>query len=307
MYVRGFFFARSYTYFMEESLQTQVPAGEVLPCPHCGYDLRETTGDQCSECGRVIDRATLGLTGYPWSNRHNIRNYLKTVWLITINSRRLRYETLKNQNLAHARSCHRITTLLVAVTLAGSCAAIVVADPLIFAIPRPFPRPATWRDDLIVPWAAGATLRPVLPLMFLRLAVHLMRIHHRLFRLRDAPAHSQDRAFAIAAYTIAPMFWLLPLAIFLAGGASLILAGIIEARVLIMYLLSLPVLAAILLFPLTLFRILQWTLRVRHQSGEHALLIVPHVLALWLFVLVFYLGFLPWCIGLVWLAVDSLR
>lgn len=307
MYIRGFFFARRYTYFMEEPLQTQLPAGDPLPCPHCGYDLRASTGDHCSECGRTIDRATLGITSFPWSARNNIRNYLKTVWLITINSRRLRYETSKHQNLAHARSFHRITTFLVALTLASICAAIVVAHPPIFAIARPTPRPANWRDDLIVPWAAGATLRPVLPAMFLLLAIHLSKIHHRLFRLKDAPAHLQDCAFAIAAYTTAPLFWLLPLAILWAGSISLILAGVTEGPRLFIYLSSVPIFIALLLLPLTLFRILQWTLRVRNQTGEHALLIVPHLLALWLFAFLFYLGFIPWCIGLIWLAIDSSR
>src|SRR6266568_6146449 len=153
---------------MGESLQTPaapLPDTDPLPCPHCGYDLRASLADHCSECGQTIDRSTLGITSFPWSARHSIRNYLKTVWLITINSRRLRFETSKNQNLLHARSFHRITTFIFALTLAASCAALVAADPMVFAVARPAVRPAAWRDDLIVPWAAGATLRPVIPAM----------------------------------------------------------------------------------------------------------------------------------------------
>src|SRR3954469_12467842 len=97
---------------MGESLQTppaQLSDIDPLPCPNCGYDLRASLDDQCSECGQAIDRSTLGITSFPWPHRHNVRNYLKTLWLITINSRRLRFETWKNQNLAAARSFQRIT------------------------------------------------------------------------------------------------------------------------------------------------------------------------------------------------------
>src|SRR5438132_6902806 len=138
---------------MGETVQTPaapLPDTDPLPCPHCGYDLRASTADQCSECGHAIDRATLGVSGFPWSARHNLRNYLTTVWLVTINSRRLRFETSKNQNLADARSFQRITTFIVALTLAATCAVIVTADSVIFAISRGTPKSATWRDDLLV-------------------------------------------------------------------------------------------------------------------------------------------------------------
>ncbi len=217
---------------MGESLQTppiQLPDTDPLPCPHCGYDLRASLADHCSECGHAIDRATLGVTSFPWSARHDIRNYLKTIWLITINSRRLKFETWKNQNLAHARSFQRITIFIAAITLAATFAAIVTADPVAFAISRPPPKPATWRDDLVVPWAAGATLRAVIPTMLLLLAIHLTKIHHRLFRLKFAPAHLQDRASAIACYASAPLAWLLPLAILWAGNLGLIITGIIRS------------------------------------------------------------------------------
>src|SRR5882724_1390233 len=125
---------------MGESLRTppaQLPESDPLPCPHCGYDLRANLAEHCSECGQTIDRATLGITSFPWSARHNIRNYLKTVWLISINSRRLRFETLKAQNRAHAHSFQRVTTFVVALALGASGAAVLTADPFIFAAPIP--------------------------------------------------------------------------------------------------------------------------------------------------------------------------
>src|ERR1043165_7143879 len=99
---------------MGESLQT--PPGEIdsdpLPCPNCGYDLRASRSDQCSECGQAIDRGSPGSTSFPWPHRRQIgpiRAYCKTVWLITAGSKELKFETLKNQTLSDARSFNRIT------------------------------------------------------------------------------------------------------------------------------------------------------------------------------------------------------
>jgi hypothetical protein len=64
---------------------------------------------------------------------------------------------------------------------------------------------------------------------------------------------------------------------------------------------------SIILLPLTLLRILQWILRVRNLGSEFSLLIGPQLIGLWLFALVLDLGILPWCIGLVYLAIDSFR
>src|SRR5881394_2399825 len=292
---------------MGESLQTppaQPPDSDPLPCPQCGYDLRASLADHCSECGQTIDRSTLGITCFPWSARHGVRNYLKTIWLITINSRRLRFETLKNQNLAHARSFQRITTFVVALALGGSGAALLAADPAIFAAPIPTGLRATWREDLLLPWLAGANLRPVIPVMLLFVAIHLTSVHHRLFRLKSAPAPTQDRASAIACYGAAPLAWLLPLAIFSAADIALLISGAVGERGPFMWVAIVAVNLAIILFPLTFYRILQWALRVRDLGLEFSLVIGPQLIGLWLLVYLFYLGLLPWCIGLTWLAID---
>src|SRR5205814_44274 len=116
---------------MGDSLQTppaQLSTIDPLPCPNCGYDLRASTADQCSECGQSIERATLGVSSIPWAHRHNFASYLKTLWLITLNSRRLKFETWKDQSLLDARSFQRVTTFILALTLAASCAAMLISD-----------------------------------------------------------------------------------------------------------------------------------------------------------------------------------
>jgi len=297
---------------MGESLQP--PPGHLqdsdpLPCPNCGYDLRANLAEKCSECGQTIDRATLGISNFPWVHRRHagrIRTYWKTVWLITIDSRRLKFETWKNQNLDDARFFQRWTAFIVALTLSACCVAVLIDNPNLFALPIPAPRLATWTDDLLLPWLAGANLIPVLPAMLFLLGIHLTTIHQRLFRAKSAFVPMQERARAIARYATAPLASLLPLAVF-CGALNLMLPGTFRNNILLMAIAILASLFAVLLVPLTLLRILQRILRVRNLGLEYSLLIAPRLIGLWLFVLLLDLGILPWCIGLVYLAIDSSR
>src|SRR5205085_7454062 len=133
-----------------------------------------------------------------------------------------------------------------------------------------------------VPWSAGVTILPVIPAMLLLLGIHLTSMHHRLFRLKSAPPHIQDRASAIAHYATAPLTWLLPLFIFCAFNFAMILSGKAFETGVCLWLALISIFFAIVLFPLTLVRIIQWLLRVRNQSWEHSLLSLPHLIGLWL-------------------------
>lgn len=58
---------------------------------------------------------------------------------------------------------------------------------------------------------------------------------------------------------------------------------------------------------LTMVRIIQWAARVRGWGVGRAMLAVPQLLLIWLLGAVFFLGLLPWCIGFIWLVIDSFR
>jgi len=300
---------------MGESLQTppsQLNDNERLPCPQCGYDLRANPAEHCSECGQIIDRASVGVSSFPWVQRRHagrFRSYWKTVWLITVDSRRLRFETWKNQSLPDARSFQRITALLFAVTLTAICAGVMAVDRDLFVVPRPAPRPANWLDDLSVPWAAGANLLPVIPAMFFLFALQLTWGHQRLFRVKAAPQRMQERASAIGCYASGPFALLLPMVMFWGVWFGLLFYNVIPnpRGVGTMALALSPLLLALLIFPFAPWRILQWNLRVRNLGSEYSLLIGPLLIVSWLVDFVFFLGFLPWCIGLIWLAIDSSR
>jgi hypothetical protein len=202
-------------------------AGEAegLLCPRCGYDLRATTEKRCPECGEEIDRAGLGVSNFPWAHRGEIGwvwGYLKTVLLVTIDHPSIRHEGAKRQDSRSARMFEAISFALVAVVLGGLFAAAALdADGWSFlavANPQAMNRVrSTWVEDLTVPWSAGATLYPVIPLMLGLLAAHLTSTHRRVFRIKEESSARQERARAIANYSIAPLAWL-PVFLLLAVG-----------------------------------------------------------------------------------------
>src|SRR4051812_21888785 len=75
----------------------------ALRCPVCGYDLRATEGDRCSECGFALDRAELARSNVPWVYRDKtgrVRAFLSTVWAVTSDRGSLRNEAAKPQAVA---------------------------------------------------------------------------------------------------------------------------------------------------------------------------------------------------------------
>src|SRR5687768_2253551 len=79
---------------------------EALLCPGCGFDLRATTSDRCGECGLEFDRASLSISTIPWAHRRRIgriRSYFKTFWQFTRDSRALRHELAKPQDIRDGR------------------------------------------------------------------------------------------------------------------------------------------------------------------------------------------------------------
>src|SRR5438045_2519907 len=88
-----------------------------LFCAHCGYDVRGATENRCSECGTVFDPADLAQSKFPFAlakRWYSPLAYLRTVWMVSIWSRRLKYEAVKPQDLRRAIAFRRITAGLVA-------------------------------------------------------------------------------------------------------------------------------------------------------------------------------------------------
>ena len=75
-------------------------AAAVL-CPACGYDVRSTTSDRCSECGPILDRSAAAASNLPWAHRGRIgrlRAFVKTVWAVTLDVQSIRHELGRPQD-----------------------------------------------------------------------------------------------------------------------------------------------------------------------------------------------------------------
>jgi hypothetical protein len=299
----------------------------ALLCPACGFDLRATEGERCGECGLEIDRAALRVSGIPWVYRKRmgrVRAYLKTVWRFSVDAQSVRHEASKPQDVADGRAFGRVTGCIVAIALLAVFAAAVFVDQgLAFLavqptspFANPFGRAPVGMDahllDLEVPWSAGATLAPVLPVCLILLAFYVCSVQRAVFRMpADSPESHRQRATALSYYTAAPLVLLLPalacsmLAALLAEGKIFKEVGPFPKLTLVLAPLgALLYLAAVLG---TLYRVGQWLIRTRHCEFLGAALGVAELVGLWLLGLIVLLGLVPWCVGFLWIVIDSLR
>jgi hypothetical protein len=222
----------------------------------------------------------------------------------------LRFEASKPHDLRDARRFRWIAAVIVACALIGAfidfirivgyAGLAIQASSIVSPTPRFAPGTAlpSWTADALVPWSAGATLRPTIPILLIVLAAYLTGAQQWLFRLRDVSGRRQTAAAAIGFYSLAPLVVLLPLAL----AASPFIATAESFRVQLLAV----ALAAFALILHTL-RIVQWSVRVRHGGIEHGLFAAVGFLATWVLGVILILGVLPWCVGFFWIVIDSYR
>lgn len=297
----------------------------ALLCPACGFDLRATEGDRCGECGLEIDRAALRVSAIPWVYRRRmgrVRAYLKTAWRFSVDAKSVQHEASKPQDVADGRAFGRVTACIVAIALLAVFAAAVFADGglafLAVQPPNPFANPFGRAPapmdahllDFAVPWSAGATLAPVLPVCLILLTFYLSSVQRAVFRIRENQSH-QQRAQALSYFTAAPLILILPallctiLAALLSEGKIFKEYGPFPALTLALA----PIGALLYLCGVlgTLYRVGQWLARTRHCTFLGAALGVAELVGLWLLGWIVLLGLVPWCVGFLWIVIDSLR
>jgi hypothetical protein len=300
----------------------------ALLCPACGFDLRATTSDRCGECGLTFDRALLTVSGIPWAHRRTmgrIRAYFKTLWQITLDSKSIRHEASKPQELSDARSFRRVNACLVAVAfLAALGTALYMGGGLVILAIQP---PSTlgfigmssggktidphWYD-LAVPWSAGATIAPVLPICLIMLAFWLTGAQRFIFRVpASSPPNQQQRALCLSHYAAAPLVYLLAVVALLISAALIAKAiELDETKPIPAFILILTIgataifLAAIIA---TFLRTAKWLMRTRHCSAGAAALALGELIGLWTLGAVVLVGLIPWSVGFLWIVIDSLR
>ena len=309
----------------ETPLRNTAPGQGTSPsllCPGCGYDLRAATEDRCSECGLVIDRAQLGRSSFPWAHRAGLgrlRAFVKTVRLVTLDTRLLRQEASKTQSPRDAAVFRRC----VAATLVISFAAVVImalaADVLReVAITNTSSALATGstdaglEEDFMIPWSAGITQRPALFVYAAALAFYFASATRPIFRTRGLDKNSANSIEAISGYVIAPLVFLVPAMV---GYGALYWMGEHEdydfdspPLVVIVWVIGV---CSFLLFAMavggTVFRTGQWRARTTDAKYSTGLIAMGELLFRWLIGSYILLAVFPWCVGFVWIVIDSFR
>jgi hypothetical protein len=316
---------------MSIDVPTSTPAAEgesaeaaAVLCPGCGYDLRGGTTDRCSECGLEVDRTAVRWSGVPWAHRRQIgrvRAFWKTVWYVTLDKRLIRHELARPQDLRDARRFRACNAAFGAVALVGFAGVLLVryglesiaVQPFTFALGpgRRGPLPG-YAQDLAVPWCAGATLLPLIPIYLVGLAVYVTGVGQSVMRLKGYPPAHRDRATAMGLYAWAPLAWLLPAAACHAAAFGLrrTAEGWEDDLLIRAARLGLDGLA-ILLGTVSVFssfhRSGEWFTRAHHAGAGRFAAGVAEMLARSTLGIVLFLGVVPWCVGLGWIVLDSFR
>jgi hypothetical protein len=295
-----------------------------LFCPGCGYHLRGIEGiDCCPECGLAIDRTGVALSQIPWAHRRHIgrfRAYWRTVWLASLNPRKLAAESARRVGYRDAQRFRMITAVLAAAPIiAGVTAAFVLsrsAGMFTVLMPSAIPGWAMYGNptpslDVLIPWEAGMTLYPMAPLAVLLLCILITGVHTYWFHPRRLPVVRQNRAVALAYYACAPLA-LSPVPVLLfAAVTGMNLAGLDdsakESWVVVRILAIAFVLTTLAVITLT-WRSMMTLLSRTTQSGVGRLLVAGALIPVeWILCAGLALVAVPWVIGFVRLVISSLR
>lgn len=297
-------------------------ASRTLQCPACGYDLRGMTEDRCSECGLVIDRAALRRSAFPWAHRRSVgrvRAFLKTVWLVTADSAALRMEAAKEQSVRDAVWFTRWVAASLSLCFVAVVALIVHEGGIedMAVQPRSQSRSALpmsgWEQDALVPWSAGIVLRPVPFACAILLAFYVAGAPAAIFRTRGMSPDRAETVKAIGHYAAAPMFLILLAALVIGAAVALIQTFEHVARpsvmlpVLVLLIMLLSGLIGLVAFVGTVYRTGHWRARTTDHGGPAGFLAAGELLVRWAVGCVVVLGVVPWCVGFLWIVVDSLR
>jgi hypothetical protein len=297
-----------------------------IACPQCGYDLRAIDSDRCPECGHAIDRAGLAQSRIPWTFRRpggigRWRAYWRTVALATWRGKQLAAEIDRPVEPRDARRFATVTALIASVPFALFFIATVIEsggtnfiNPLA-GIPGPSKRGGSGEEllppmpDLNVPYAAGLTRWPVVPIAIVLFAWLATRAPRLWFRW-GAPAATpqrRDRAEALSYYTCAPLVLAIPSILCILGGLGLmylhpgstgnewdVITAIVVGSSLIVI--------AIIIWWFNVLRLLRRTVGAPMPRVLWTAVALP--LSWYACGAIAFLAF-PWVAGLLWLMIES--
>jgi hypothetical protein len=290
------------------------------------------TGERCSECGLVIDREALRRSAFPWAHRRSVgrvRAFLKTVWLVSSDSGVLRQEAAKEQSARDGSSFRRWVAVALSASLLFVAVAMIEGGAVRDLVVRPgspnggggvwrlvvsFPggagwRLAGWRQDLLVPWSAGVAMRPALLAYAVVLAFYLAGAPRSVLRTRGMPPDYAEAVRAIGGYASAPLVWMLPCVMGYALAFLLMQSydAVVRTTALVPIVITVSFLVGVAGLLATVYRTAQWRARTTDHAWSTGLLAAAELLLRWALGCVVILALVPWCVGFVWIGVDSLR
>ena len=314
-----------------DSPPAATPEPAELFCPQCGYSLRGIeAAPRCPECGLEIDREDFARSRIPWVYRRHIGRfvaYWRTVWLATLRPGRLAIESTKPVSYGDAQRFRLITCIVAVAPMVmllvgmmfwyGSAGFFNLAGPALFAevmygAMGPTGWAPAWLLNVLVPWEAGATLPPVVPLALFAAAVLVTGVASYWFHPRGLPVVRQNRAIALSHYACAPLFFLA-----VPAGSFLLMAVLQRIAVdnpgtkaygplitLFTVVGAVGVVAMAFLFMRSTLVLLRRTTGSTHLRVGVAAVVLP---VLWAACTLLALVGIPWVVGFLRLVITSLR
>lgn len=298
-------------------------ASDDLYCPACGYNLHAIEGiARCPECGLAIDRAGLARSRIPWVHRRHvgrIRAYWRTLWLATLHPATLAAEASRRVDYRDAQRFRFVTAAVAAAPIVaalvgamlwyGSAAIFSAATPALLSGWAGTGPASTWWDARI-PWEAGATWSPVIPLAAILAVVLVTGVASYGFHPGSIPVVRQNRAIALSYYGCAPMA-LVSIPIVLAVAVKVMReAGLdnqANATWTIVRLLNIGVAISGALLFVAAWRSTMTLLRRTTHAGPGRTIVAGAMIPLaWLGCAVLVLAVLPWVVGFFRLVISSL-
>lgn len=186
-----------------------------LFCPDCGYNLRGTPADRCSECGLGLAFINSPESGIPWAHRRTrglLSTFWATVWMALFRTRVLARAVYRPVPMRDAQRFHFIALgLMVASVFAA--VAIFLASPadssptVLLSWMKPATSDTSWYGFLIAEYGRASVWAWMFAVSvgFLSAVLTCAGGTAYLFQPRRLAVEQQRRAIAMSCYAAAPM------------------------------------------------------------------------------------------------------
>lgn len=166
----------------------------------------------------------------------------------------------------------------------------------------------TWDWELKTMWSAGATMIPVLPIGFGLMFFLWGRAGQHWFKVASLTPTQRSQAILVNCYPLGPLAWIAISAQFLGGAWILVAARMLYIfHELWLFLLGVCGLFLVMAIFGTWWSTLRVLRQATHCSTARWIAAAVGIPVAWGVAAVIALGIFPCLVGLIWIAIDSLR